>query len=573
MFTPASTNPQAPAARRGWLAVLACLLAAGLQTLSAGWPGTPGAVGAGGVPEIAHATLEEGAWLLQLAGAALFYAALTAQRQPGLRHTALLAAVFGFAWQAGTTSWLFIGLHSYAGLSAPLSVLAVAALGGYLAMYTVVAALLFAISQRCQRRLLAQHPGGQAAASAAAFAAAWLLAELGRALVLTGFPWAASGYAHVQGPLRTLAPWLGVYGSAAVAAFVAALCVSLLRGRGQSGALRAVTAMGLAGLLAAMTWWPEADFTQSTGEFETSLLQGNVSQEGKFEAARVSQALDWHSQQLLRSQADLAMTPETAFPVLEQELPAGYWQRLHQRARSRPGVMLIGMPHRLGAHSQTNTLVGLGMGLGPAASLLDAPADGTYRYAKQHLVPFAEFTPPGFAWFTQRLNLPLPTFARGPVQQPPLRLQTRSGPVQVIAPLICFEDLYGEELAPRFRQPAQAPTAFANASNMAWFDDAPAMAQHLRIAQYRSLEFQRPTLRATNTGPTVVINHHGQVTRALAPHTTGVLHAVVEGRSGLTPYAGWVSRLGLWPLAVLAALVLVLPCLPWRVAAPGRRAP
>jgi apolipoprotein N-acyltransferase len=40
--------------------------------------------------------------------------------------------------------------------------------------------------------------------------------------------------------------------------------------------------------------------------------------------------------------------------------------------------------------------------------------------------------------------------------------------------------------------------------------------------------------------------------------TRGVLEADVEGRVGLTPYAVWVSRFGLWPLWGLALLVVVV---------------
>src|SRR5436190_468573 len=48
-----------------------------------------------------------------------------------------------------------------------------------------------------------------------------LLAELARGVIFTGFPWIASGYAHVDGPLVRLAPWVGAYGIGAAAAFVA----------------------------------------------------------------------------------------------------------------------------------------------------------------------------------------------------------------------------------------------------------------------------------------------------------------------------------------------------------------
>ncbi|MBM3387666.1 MAG: apolipoprotein N-acyltransferase, partial [Betaproteobacteria bacterium] len=63
-------------------------------------------------------------------------------------------------------------------------------------------------------------------------------------------------------------------------------------------------------------------------------------------------------------------------------------------------------------------------------------------------------------------------------------------------------------------------------------------------------------LRATNTGATAIIDHHGQVQAALPRFTRGSLVGTVEGRSGLTPYARWVSAWGLWPLWIAALLVL-----------------
>jgi apolipoprotein N-acyltransferase len=55
-------------------------------------------------------------------------------------------------------------------------------------------------------------------------------------------------------------------------------------------------------------------------------------------------------------------------------------------------------------------------------------------------------------------------------------------------------------------------------------------------------------LRATNTGATAAIDHRGQVTHLLPRLTRSRLEAQVQGREGLTPYARWASRWGLWPL-------------------------
>ena len=94
-----------------------------------------------------------------------------------------------------------------------------------------------------------------------------------------------------------------------------------------------------------------------------------------------------------------------------------------------------------------------------------------------------------------------------------------------------------------------------NLSNIGWFGDSVAIDQHLSISRMRSLEFERPMLRATNTGATVIINHKAEVVSALAPFDRAVLQGEVQGRDTLTPYARWVHALGLLPLTLLCLAV------------------
>jgi apolipoprotein N-acyltransferase len=150
------------------------------------------------------------------------------------------------------------------------------------------------------------------------------------------------------------------------------------------------------------------------------------------------------------------------------------------------------------------------------------------------------------------MKIPLGDFNRGPLAAAPFVVG-----MQRVAANICYEDLFGEELAARFESAASAPTLFANISNIGWFGDTIAVDQHLQISRMRSLEFQLPMLRATNTGATVVIDHRGRVTGSLAPFTQGVLNAEVETREGLTPFAWWASRFGLWPLWLVGGLTVL----------------
>ena len=178
----------------------------------------------------------------------------------------------------------------------------------------------------------------------------------------------------------------------------------------------------------------------------------------------------------------------------------------------------------------------------------------TYQYDKHHLVPFGEFVPPLFQWFVQMMNIPLGDFTRGDVAQPSLQFKGER-----IAPNICYEDLFGEELARSFTDAESAPTMLVNLSNIAWFGDTVAIDQHLHISRMRAIELGRPMLRATNTGATAIINAQGQVTHRLPSAVKGALTADVYGVHGpITPYARWVSVWGLWPLAGLALLTLCI---------------
>jgi apolipoprotein N-acyltransferase len=376
-----------------------------------------------------------------------------------------------------------------------------------------------------------------------AFAALWLLAELMRVTWFTGFPWGAGGYAHVDGPLAFLAPQLGVHGIGAVAALLA-LALSLLPREGTLRSWRYWAAIaGLAGLLAACNIAAVPQLAAiGQPRLSVALLQGNIPQDEKFQrGSGIPVALDWYGRQLNESTASLVVAPETAIPMLPQELPSGYFEALVARFARGQQAALVGIPLGGTKEGYTNSVIGL------------KPGAEIYRYDKHHLVPFGEFIPPLFRWFTDLMNIPLGDFNRGPIGQPPFEWQG-----QRLAPNICYEDLFGEELAAQFANPARAPTILVNVSNIGWFGNTVAIDQHLQISRMRALEFERPMIRATNTGATVIIDHRGRVAASLPRYGRGVLAGEVEGRTVITPYAWWVSRLGLWPWWLLALAIVAL---------------
>ena len=447
-------------------------------------------------------------------------------------RAALLGLAFGTAWLCAGTWWMFVSMHRYGGLPAWLAALAVFAVSSFLSLY--LAAAMAAVA-----RWRSRGPLG----SAALFAATWLLAELARGVVFTGFPWVASGYAYVDSPLGGYAPWLGVYGLGAVAAGAAAAF-----GFSRLDTVRAWLAPSVL-LVAAVVlgmFAGSVDFTRPTGTLSVTLLQGNVAQDEKFSARFVPEALALTAAQLDGARGDLVVGPETVIPLLPSQLDPAWWQQVLARFRQPGRAAIVGLPLGDEEKGYTNSAAGI------SAATAALPG-GFYRYDKHHLVPFGEFIPRGFRWFTELMNIPLGDFNRGPVTAPSFVVKGER-----VAPNICYEDLFGEDLAARFVPETSAPTILANISNIGWFGETIAVAQHLQISRMRTLELQRPMIRATNTGATAVIDHRGVITKALAPFVRGELDATVEGRSGLTPFAAWAGRFGLWPLFGAAAATLVV---------------
>jgi apolipoprotein N-acyltransferase len=467
-------------------------------------------------------------WLQVLALATLF--ALSVQIASA-RAATLLGFAFGCGWFGVGVSWVYVSMHVYGEMPAPLAIAATAAFCGFLALYP---ALALGLAQR-----LMPHA---AVRLAVGLPALWTLVEWLRGTLFTGFPWLASGYAHTDSPLAGFAPVAGVHGVTFAAALVAgALAVLTLpwavRGvRGYAWAA-AIFVFALAGgaILREQQWT-----TPVGAPITVRLVQANVPQDMKFTPDGVQRAYDKHWPLMQGPRADLVALPESVFPAPFHELPPAMLQTFRDYAQIYRSGVIFGVFIEEPGRRYYNSAVGFAPGAPQLA-----------RYSKRHLVPFGEFIPTGFRWFVDLMHMPIGDQQRGAALQPPMELAG-----QRIAVNICYEDLFGEVIAAAW-QKGIAPTIMLNLSNLAWFEDTIALPQHLQISRMRALETQHPMLRATNTGATAIIDARGRVSAQLPYLTAGALDGQVQGFEGLTPFL----RFGNWPalaLALLAMLAAVL---------------
>ena len=463
--------------------------------------------------------------------------------------TPRMAAWRGFSFGLGLfgagISWIYVALHDYGAmpiyLAAPATLLFVA----FLALFPALAAYLQArvhdnFAQRFVRpfsrlreRVRERENGRQLIL---VMPACWVLIEWLRGMILTGFPWLTLGYAHSDSPLAGYAPLLGAYGVSLLAAVCAGLLAVIWHERWTKRGRIAIAALALvfgAGALLRNVAW-----TTGVGEpFSVTLVQGNIPEDTKFKEEALDDTLDTYRRLVMQNPARLTVLPETAFPVMREEVPKSLIGQLQDSARQNGGDVLIGVfEHDRGGYY--NSVFALG------ASDNSLVAEQHYR--KHHLVVFGEFIPlrPVFGWIINEvLHIPMGDLARGAMRQAPMKVAG-----QQVAVNICYEDVFGEEIINALPQ----ATLLVNVTNDGWYGDSHAAAQHNQMSQFRAMETGRMMLRATNTGVTSIIGVNGRILHQLPQHQQAVLQAQVQGYQGTTPYVRWSNA------AVLLLIALML---------------
>jgi apolipoprotein N-acyltransferase len=423
-------------------------------------------------------------------------------KEPSLRAATWLGFSFGAGLFLVGVSWVYVSLHQFGMMPAPLAGIATLIFCLYLALFpTAVGYAQAKLAITGAARLILVVP------------ALWALAEWVRSWLFTGVPWLTLGYSQIDGPLAGYAPILGVFGVSLATAATAGAIVALVTTGRHARIVAAVTILVLVAVGYALR---AIDWTAPFGDpLTVSLLQGNVPQDLKFQEQRYDATLATYARLVESSDARLIVLPEVAIPRFLGQVDPAYLDRLAKHAAARDGDVLVGVPLLDSEGRYYNAVISLGT----------SPTQG---YAKTHLVPFGEFLPPGFGWVVTVLKIPLGEFSRGPEPQRPLAVAGER-----VAINICYEDAFGEEI---IRQLPEA-TLLVNVSNVAWFGDSLAPSQHLRIARTRSLETGRTMLNATNTGITAIVDPRGSVVARIPSFTEGALRGTVQGRTGATPYS------------------------------------
>lgn len=471
------------------------------------------------------AELPYGGWI-QIPLLSLVWLSFVNTRSESFLSHFILGLVFGVGYFVVGLWWLYISMHDVGGMSSPLACMGVFLLSSYVAIY-------FSVATFSLRLLKFSSLTGLF------LAASWVISEYLRGEIFTGFPWMGFAETQVSGPFFSIAPYLGGLGCTFLTVYTSWQLLQLKR-HFLSSAL-SLALITIITILASL--W---SFTKPTGTpLKIELLQGNFSQSLIFRPEGVLQQIEFYRHAMTRSDAELIIAPETAFPWPQNNLPRALLEELQSFSNSNQTNLLFGVIGRKPVPQDNREFSNRALGLSPLSA--------SYLYDKNHLVPFGEFIPPGFHWFVNAFGVPLSDFVRGGILQPNYTiLRNHEDPVYA-AVTICYEDVFGGELASRLRNSAQPTNLLINLTNLAWFGDSQAPTQQLRLSQLRSKETGLPALRATNTGITAVLGPDGKVMDALPGFTQATLSTQVQAYSGKTPYVIW----GNLPILGISCLLLL----------------
>lgn len=450
----------------------------------------------------------------------LFFVALTDSPKDAAAHYFW----FGFGLFLSGTYWIYISVHVFGNAALWIAVLLMVGLSLIMATFLWLAGWLTSrLSHGEPWRIFFVGP------------AAWVMIEWLRGWVLTGFPWLAHGYGQIDTALAGWAPVLGIYGVSLMLLFSAAAILVIIIGTARDRVIAAPLII-LPWIIGAVLG--RVDWTEDYGDpIRTTIVQGGVPQDLKWEPAQFKETLDYYRGATLNvPESELVVWPEVAIPARDDQV-RNYLEIVTADVKRNRQTVLLGILEYSAERSVEPQIFN-------SVFLLGNGERQVYR--KRHLVPFGEYfpVPEGVREWMRMQNLPYSDLSAGDDVQ--ALLTAANGAKLAVA--VCYEDAYGAEQLYAFPE----ADLIVNVSNDAWFGDSIAPHQHLQIARMRALEVGRYAVRATNTGISAFIGPSGDLLRVGKQFEPVILTMDVRARRGSTIYASS----GNWPVLFISSFLI-----------------
>jgi apolipoprotein N-acyltransferase len=440
-----------------------------------------------------------------------------------------VSACFTLGWIAGVFHgltllyWITYAIHRYGNLPLPAALIICFLLVAYLALFPAFFCAGLGWLRQHNVPWLFVAPF------------LWVSLELGKARLLTGFPWENLGYSQYRWlSVIQLADIAGVFGISFVLVLSNVLLFTLIfHSRLQSKrALRPCASVLLIGLIASVIGYGQWRLVRlesfQSSSFKIGLVQGNIAQDTKWDPAFQQTTIDNYvrlSQKVTEQEPDLIVWPETATPFY-------FWADRKNTANLLQALQEIDSPLLFG--SPAFRKIEEQLRFYNRAYLLNEDGMVVGFYDKIHLVPFGEYVPwKRMLFFVDKLVQAAGDFASG---EQAIVLNLAPAKVGV---LICYEAIFPELSRDLVNGGANL---LVNITNDAWFGRSSAPYQHLSMAVLRAVENRVPMARCANTGISGFIDVRGRILQTTDLFEEAISVGTLELGAGKTPY----TRYGDW---------------------------
>ena len=454
-------------------------------------------------------------WLLSILSLVLLLTLLNDSN----RDVFLIGYFFGFGMWVTGISWLYVSIHYHGNVNIYGSILIILLFIAILALYS---GLLFLLNNYFRKH----SPKNLFFLT---LPASWVIIELLRSYLFTGFPWLISGTMLANTVIDGFTPIIGAQGNTFFLILIATLVFqTLYKAKEKSSALFPLIVLLL--IIPSSFFFKSIEWTSEENEIQVSVYQPNLTLEDKWSQFGVIKSEGMIERAIDNANhGELIVFPETALILAEKDNQS-FLDRIRYKSFNKDITLISGIIEREDNSTIRNRLQAFG-------------SINTF-YDKVKLVPFGEFIPfEGYLGdFLDIIGLNLTNTIPGEAIKP-----INTGKLR-ISPSICYEIAFDELI----RKTAKDSNVLLTISNDTWFGESIGPIQHLEIAQNRALEHKKPLIRSTNSGISAIISKDGEIIEKQDYFEEKLLKIKLMLYSGNTFY----SNYGNLPLYVFLAFYI-----------------
>lgn len=128
----------------------------------------------------------------------------------------------------------------------------------------------------------------------------------------------------------------------------------------------------------------------------------------------------------------------------------------------------------------------------------------------------------------------------------------------LIAPVICYESVFGEYLTDYIKNGANLVFVITNDG---WWKDTPGYKQHLSYARLRAIETRKSIARSANTGISALINQRGDILQKTEWWVKDIIIGEIRANKTITPYVkngDFIGRIGIFFSSLIFLMSVVI---------------